>query len=97
MSKQITWGVFDRESVVAVAPVGHRHNLDELFCWCGPKVSQYERPLVVHNLRAHEWFDCGMLKGLLSCRRCGIMQNSGNADGLCKGPVRVGGPRGESE
>ncbi len=43
----------------------------------------------------HDWFDSGMLKGLLSCRNCGFVQNQKNRDAACKYPdgVRVG-PRG---
>lgn len=89
MSKQPKWGVFDLGPRVDVAPIGHRHVLDGP-CWCGERVEEYARPLVVHSLRTHDWFDCGMLGGSLSCKRCGVVQNMKNADGWCKGPAKVG-------
>lgn len=42
------------------------------------------------NEPKHDWFDCGMLKGVLSCRVCGVVKNEKNTDKPCKGPVRVG-------
>lgn len=96
MSKQPTWGVYENAERVDVAPNGHRHEIGSGSCWCGVRIEKYERPLMVHSLKTHDWFDCGMLKGRLSCRRCGNMQNSMNADGWCKGPVSVC-PRGESQ
>lgn len=37
----------------------------------------------------HQWFDCGMLKGVESCRICGTVKNQNNQHKRCKGPVRV--------
>lgn len=40
----------------------------------------------------HEWFDCGMLNGVLSCRKCGVVRqrDGSNENKPCRGHVRVG-------
>lgn len=105
MNAQPTWGVFENDKRVDVAPVGHRHVVGEGSCWCGVRIEtgdeggpKYPKPLVVHSLKTHDWFVSTsrltgkpLLKGgVPTCRRCGVVQNSGNADSFCKGPVRVG-------
>ncbi len=39
---------------------------------------------------AHDWFDSGMIQGVLSCRICGIVKRSDGKNKPCGGPVRVG-------
>jgi len=39
---------------------------------------------------AHEWFDSGMLNGVLSCRKCGMVQKRDGTNKPCRGNVCVG-------
>jgi hypothetical protein len=38
----------------------------------------------------HNWFDSGMLKGVLSCKRCGLVQRADGNNKPCVGKVQVG-------
>jgi len=93
--KTIRWGVWDDgEGAVHVAPLGIRHRKEnDGECWCGPKnltEPGYARSLFSHRLIPHQWFDSGMLNGVLSCRICGFVQSKKNADDPCKGGAKVG-------
>ena len=90
MSKQPLWEVWNDGATVDVAPKGHRHLLGDRQCWCQPRTEEYAMPLIVHSLRVHDWFTPPVLGGRVACRRCGVCQNSGNADSFCKGPAGVG-------
>lgn len=71
----LIWGVFDSGTRVDVAPVGHRHQLIGS-CWCGVTIIteedgiKYERPLVTHYAKSHDWKHDPVLD-MVACRRCG--------------------------